>query len=472
MLGLHLLDSGLALARDGTAVAATPSLVYAPAAAAATTTAGEHRALGADAAALFRARPLDVSTRHWIDIATRSAAASAALPIAGAEIAQRLRTANGSEPDGAAAVVVPALFDAPALGAVLSLLRQHGLRVTQFIDAAVLAAGATRAAGTSIVIEIGLHHFSATRVDSDAARTRRRRSRSSTRAGLVALQELWLQLVSEAMVRRTRFDPLHDAQSEQRLFEALPAALSTAAASGQARVAVDSGAETFEVTLTRDQFATRAAPIYREWIALIHELRSAGQRVCLVAPRFAAALPGFDAMLDQFSGCPLYLLDATTLAVAASRLPDGPGEAVDRAVRLARQLDAATLAACLDPAAASPQHRLLGALPAARAAPTHVLYEGRTWALRGAVVEVGREPAAGGIALPEGTAGLSRLHCSLVDAGGEILLLDHSRYGSFVNGERVAGRVRLAAGDVLRVGDPGVECALIAVGEWDATPPR
>jgi pSer/pThr/pTyr-binding forkhead associated (FHA) protein len=44
------------------------------------------------------------------------------------------------------------------------------------------------------------------------------------------------------------------------------------------------------------------------------------------------------------------------------------------------------------------------------------------------------------------------------------VLVDHSRHGTLVNGERVAGRARLRAGDVLRIGEPGVELPLIAVG--------
>ena len=60
---------------------------------------------------------------------------------------------------------------------------------------------------------------------------------------------------------------------------------------------------------------------------------------------------------------------------------------------------------------------------------------------------------------------VSRRHCTFLRDGAELLLLDHSRFGSFVNGERVAERARVRAGDEVRVGDPGVTLALIAVGE-------
>src|SRR5260370_33900237 len=74
-------------------------------------------------------------------------------------------------------------------------------------------------------------------------------------------------------------------------------------------------------------------------------------------------------------------------------------------------------------------------------------------------------------AIPQarGRAGVSRRHCTFLRAGAELLLLDHSRFGSFVNGERVAERARVRAGDEVRIGDPGITLALIAVGE---TPPE
>jgi pSer/pThr/pTyr-binding forkhead associated (FHA) protein len=81
---------------------------------------------------------------------------------------------------------------------------------------------------------------------------------------------------------------------------------------------------------------------------------------------------------------------------------------------------------------------------------------------------IGRLPAGPRtIALPDGLAGVSRRHCTLTPEGDELVLLDHSSFGTFVNGERVAERVRVRAGDRVRLGDPGVELALIAV---DAAP--
>ena len=64
----------------------------------------------------------------------------------------------------------------------------------------------------------------------------------------------------------------------------------------------------------------------------------------------------------------------------------------------------------------------------------------------------------------EGLAGVSRRHCTFLREAAETVLVDHSRHGTFVNGERVFERVRVHAGDRVRLGEPGVELALIAVG--------
>ena len=73
-------------------------------------------------------------------------------------------------------------------------------------------------------------------------------------------------------------------------------------------------------------------------------------------------------------------------------------------------------------------------------------------------------PAGGrGVNLTGSTAGISRRHCSLSRQGDEVIVEDHSTYGSFLNGSRIEGRATLSAGDRLRLGTPGVELHLIAV---------
>jgi hypothetical protein len=281
------------------------------------------------------------------------------------------------------------------------------------------------------------------------------------------------------MVLKTRFDPLHDAATEQRLYDQLPAAAALAARLGSAPVAIDPGlaggageaSRRHEVVLSRDQFAARGEALFRDLVAMIHELRPAGAPVTLVAPARVALLPGLrEALAADFAGCELLSVPEGFAALAAARLPlDDARDTASGAVPLKRGvLRFVEPLATADGAVRG--EWLGGGDGAAPEPPTHLLWSGRALPLAGGAIEIGRAPAAGGIALAEGLAGVSRLHCTLRDEAGIVMLVDHSRHGTFVNGERVAGRARLRAGDRLRIGDPGVELSLISVGGRHGTP--
>jgi pSer/pThr/pTyr-binding forkhead associated (FHA) protein len=95
---------------------------------------------------------------------------------------------------------------------------------------------------------------------------------------------------------------------------------------------------------------------------------------------------------------------------------------------------------------------------------THVIQDGRAHAIDERGLVIGQGPGEGRrIALSGAGEGISRLHCTLERAGGRTRVRDHSRHGTFVNGERVQGEAELGAGDRLRVGSPGVVFELIAV---------
>jgi hypothetical protein len=288
------------------------------------------------------------------------------------------------------------------------------------------------------------------------------------------------------MVKRTRFDPLHDAATEQQLFDAIPSLAQQAASTGNTAAVLTKGKERFEVALTRDQFAQAADPIYRSMVGLLHQLRPAGAPLAIVVPRTVAELPGIRQQLEQFVGCELVSVPDGFAAAATSLLdlPEPESTTGEDFVRLLRRLPLQAQTVLTDTVARDP----LGQRRSGGPAPSHALLDGRAYSLSSESLVVGRaaEPqsapstvmASGTaavpstsryITLPEGLAGVSRRHCTFVHDGDELVLLDHSTFGTFVNGERVQERVRVHAGDRVRLGEPGVELALIAVGEVAAT---
>lgn len=451
---IQLHDRAVAFARGGEILSVAPSAVW---------DGSTDELAGTNAWNALRRHPTATSTRHLDTLLSKSTAPDRAIALVAAEWVRRL-AAQAPTSDERVWFAAPARASEHGLAALLAIARNLSLPIDGFVDAAVACVAALNPERDAIVLEIGLHHAAATYTDRDGSQIRRRRAVLTERGGLLAFYQGWLELVSTTMVKRTRFDPLHDAATEQQLFDSLATWARQAATEGSTNAILTKGAERFEVSLTRDQFAQAGQAVHRELLRLLHELRPAGAPLVLVVPELVAHLPGLREQLEQFVDCELLTIPDGLAAAAVSRL-DLPVRGGAEAVRLLRRLPVSSQA---QEGVAGPVSRdTLGSQRNRSAPPSHLLLDGQVYALHGSEpLGVGR--AAGGVRtlnLPDGLAGVSRRHCTFTQDGSEVMLLDHSSFGTFVNGERVAERVRLRAGDRVRLGDPGVELALISVSD-------
>jgi hypothetical protein len=474
VLAMELNDRMVSLARGGHVLSGAPSAVF---------NGNGTSPAGTNAWRELRSQPMATSSRHLGAVLMQRNPSARAEMLLAAELKARLAE-QPIRDDERIWIATPARAEARGLEALFGIVRRLGVPIDGFIDSAAVTTAALQSERNTIVLELGLHHAAATAVDCEGSQARRRRSVLTERGGFIELYQAWLDLITTTMVKRTRFDPLHDAATEQQLFDAIPALTREAASTGNTAAIVTKGKERFEVALTRDQFAQAADPIYRSIVGLLHQLRPAGAPLAIVVPRAVAELPGIRQQLEQFVGCELVSVPDGFAATATSLLDLPEPTTSEDSVRLLRRLPLQAQPVLTDGVAreALGQHRSSGP------APSHALLDGRAYSLSSESLVVGRaaEPqsapstvmASGTapvpstsryITLPEGLAGVSRRHCTFVHDGDELVLLDHSTFGTFVNGERVQERVRVHAGDRVRLGEPGVELALIAVGEVAAT---
>ena len=511
---IELNDRAVAFARDGQVLVSAPSAVFDGSG----VDAVGPGAPGKNAWHALRRQPRSTSSRHlsaMIAQSTAGASSARTFALVAAELSQHL-AAHPPREGERVWVAVPVRADADGLGTMLGIAQNLGFGIDGFVDAAAVTVATLGTGRNVLVLELGLHHAGVTAVDG-GGQARRRRAVVSDLGGLVELYEAWLTFISTAMVKRTRFDPFTNADTEQQLFDALPALTRQAAETGSTTAAVSNGDARFEVALSRDQFAEAAQPIYRELVRLLHSLRPAGAEVAIVAPESVATLPGLREILQQFVGCDLIAVPEG-FAAAATSLIDLPEAEPGESVRLLRRL----------PLNEQPElaegvtREVLGRSGVRATPPTHVLFDGRAYALGTTPLVVGRSPvaasssaapaltapqAAGGTAsassvssassassaistadgsstssgaaavaqipsaplanglvLPDGLAAVSRRHCTFVRDGDELVLIDHSHFGTVVNGERVSERVRIHAGDKVRLGEPGIELSLISIG--------
>jgi len=412
--------------------------------------------LGSPASDVARLTPRLVSADHWTALmrAGREVSSSVRLIIR-AELRARLA---GRSTDGPLQCAVPAALGSEALSVVLALMQQEGLEVGAFHDAASLLVANSGLSGTTIVLEMGLGHVSATRVESDRDV---HRGASTTRygAGVLALNQCWLQRLAEAMVLHTRFDPLHDGLSEQRLHDGLETAYSTAARMGVAEIAVPTETGVSRVSFSRDQFAEAASSIYAEVLGILHEHRSAGSRTNILVEDRVLKFPGFLERLASLRGCRIfsYATDLVSRIAADESISAESDGSVSFQRRYSLRQASENLA----------EVDLSEFRSAADRPPTHALLDGKAVALPSGILEIGRGSDVDGLRLGEGLAGISRLHCALQGDESGVTLVPYSPQGTWLNEERVRGRVRVCSGDRLRIGTPGVVIELIAVGGAD-----
>jgi hypothetical protein len=465
MLSLELIDSGLVLAqqRSGGAqiVDEAPGVAILE----------EARTLtGTEAARRIRVTPLLAQTNFWRSLSTAHLARPSRLIQTAADIAyaqlEPLLRAHRNGDEGVL-LAVPAGYSRDQLALLLGVVNETGVPVLGLVDAALAACSLEAAPARVLHLDLELHQALLTVLEySGGERPGLKRSRYEIllQQGLFALQQTWMRFIAEQFVRKTRFDPLHEAANEQRLFDQLPEWLASLENAERIVLSMSFGERNLEVEIERAQFIEAAEAHYAELQRLVQSARVAGMPIELRVSHRVAALPGLLERFRALKECSVQVAPRGAAALGALQYEAAIRRPAD-ALALVYQLPVAS-------AASSATSEMGFEATPAPLRPTHVLFEGRAWRLNEKPLVIGWQVANGARALrlPAAAPGISRAHCTLTRRNGAVLVEDHSTYGTYVNEERVVGRTTLTVGDRLRLGSPGVTLELIQLVNDDGAP--
>ncbi|MBL8269478.1 FHA domain-containing protein [Steroidobacter sp.] len=465
MLALELIDAALVVARKQgesvEVVADAPGVALLE---------DSQTVTGLDALQRVRRQPLLAHTNFWRGLSTQplsrpSRVAGTAADVAFAQ-AEKLLGQFKQESEGVL-LAVPAGYNRDQLGLLLGVINETGVRVAGLVDAALAACSLEPAPARVLHLDLELHQALLTVLEYSGGEhpgLKRSRYEIALRHGLLGIQQSLVQFIAENFVRKTRFDPLHDANSEQRLVDQLPAWLAELQQAETVTLSFQFGERELQLEVERSQLIAAAEPHYLELLRLVQGARVAGMPIELRLSQRVASMPG---LLDRFRtlrDCTIQVLPPAaaawgTLQYAGSirRAPDSLALVYQLPVPRADSGDVESS----DVEATPPQLR-----------PTHVLFQGRAWSITEQPLTIGWavEGRARALTLPNALPGISRAHCTLVRRNGAVMVEDHSTYGSFVNDEKVSGRTPLTVGDRLRLGSPGVTLDLIQLVNDHGTP--
>jgi len=465
LLAVELNDAGVTVARRGAdgAETAAPSPGYA--------LLHEGRVLvGNEAARRSRIAPLFSQNRYWQQLSLErlpwaTAGVRTQADLAFAHLSSLIEPLRA----GAEGIVlaVPPGYSREQLGLLVGIANEAGVPVRGLVDLGLSACAAQASAPHLLHLDLQLHQAVVTVLEHARADGALRRIRYEILpgTGLVAVQQALVEDVATTFVRRTRFDPLHEAATEQSLVDQLPGWLATLEDSAEIELELASGGHTHRVEWTRQACIDAIEHPLAEVQRLVQASRPAGLATSVCVSRSAAAMPGLLSRLAALRDCVVMALPAGAAAVGALEHAESivrPPEGVVLVHRL-------PVAYAVDPVIDS---SVALAPMAPELTPSHVLHAGQAWPITGQPLVLGWAVTGHRrvLALPPGTPGLSKSHCTLRVHEGVALVEDHSTYGTFVNDERVTARLALKVGDVLRLGAPGVSLELIRVLPDDGAP--
>ncbi len=402
---------------------------------------------GAAARSHARLQPGRVFTHFWEMLSLEALPPTARGAGTTADLAYHHLNAVWSSVDPApqrVILAVPGCFSSEQLSLLLGIARECKMPVAAIVDIAVAAAGRPVPGRQLLHVEAMLHSIVLTRLNQ-GQRLRRGRIATVGQAGLLDFQDRWAQQISDAFVRNTRYDPMHSADAEQQFYDRLPGWVEVANREGSVTAVVDQAGKEISVKIGREALVEAGAPLLRPLIRQLSALTQPDERLTLLLSDRLQSIPGLAEALSQSGAELVHLPRGAAASGALNRAEEfvSTGESVNFVTSLK-----------WDTSAAGALPRPSDRPPGAVTVPSHVVYGDRAWRLNGNALYFGSEPqeAVRSVTVAGDTDGVSRQHCSIERQGEAVKVVDHSRFGTFVNDRRIDGEATVHSGDLIRLG--------------------
>ncbi len=444
-IGLLLLnDVAVTLLSGRTVIASSPGVI---------TRTDEGLVIGEDALKLARLYPTDTSSDFWyrlgLERATSHGHTHADLAFAHLE---HLWNRTEGNLDGLV-LVVPSSMSREQLGLLLGMATKLEIPVRGLLDGSVFC-GARPAPGRKLIhLQLHRHQLLSTELHQGARLSVERRH-SEPYLGLMRLQESWAEAVADAFVRKTRFDPMHSAETEQQIYEGIEALVGRLGSEMAVEVTLEKDGEARTADVRRDALLSATAERYKRLVEALETQRD-GAALALAVDQSLAALPGLTDLLGAMPDTELQIVSPENVRHTVVDTRQSWVTSDNSQLRLVQDIPWSADAASTPVATVS---------SGTGDVPSHVLFDGVAHPVGTTAMVVGLEPGtATGPQLERRYPGVSRQHFRVQRKDKELWIEDLSRYGTLVNGEKIAGTRQLRVGDEIRIGNPAASFQVIRV---------
>lgn len=364
-------------------------------------------------------------------------------------------------------IAVPDYFHREQLGLILGMAQELRIPVIGFISLPIAAAFHPCPDAMLLHLDIHLHRFEMVYLRQNEQLTREN-SMVLSEINLQQLYRDWVESIAEEFVRTTRFDPLHQAATEQELYNRLPAALEIFKRQSSFIFEISHGKHSYRTPLLRDLLKQKSEAVYDDIYRSIVNMRDAHAKnnplIGLQLTHRIGCLPGLRDKLSDIDHCQIIELEPGAGALGVLRIWDqlkdrhsGNGASLFTS-RPWLQTEAEVF-------------QTISYETHEKMKPTHLLYRDVAYPISRKPLIIGYDPysAGDGIYIPVKSSGVSEKHCRVHRDGDRIIVTDTSTHGTFVNDQQVHGSTILEPGQILRLGISGETLRLIACMEIHET---
>jgi hypothetical protein len=153
-----------------------------------------------------------------------------------------------------------------------------------------------------VFMDFQLHQTVLTRAVRHEGEIVREKVVSVPGAGLLALQDTWANTIADAFIKQSRFDPLHNADTEQYLYIELHNWLSRLSSEQEILLEINNRGSIHQANLSLKNIEQRAQNIYKRVAQELDAMALEGRSVFALAP--FAEMPGITQALPDIQGVP------------------------------------------------------------------------------------------------------------------------------------------------------------------------
>jgi len=364
-------------------------------------------------------------------------------------------------------IAVPNFYSKEQLGLILGMAKELSIPVKGFVSLPIAASYHAYPNAMLLHLDIHLHRFEITYLHQGEYLT----AKNSVTFEEISLEQLyrsWVETIAEEFVHATRFDPLHQAATEQELYNRLASALDIFKNQPSFLFELSHGKNSYRITLLRDVLFQKSEKIYDEICRFIEKMRDDHGKnnllTVLQTTHRVACLPGLKDKLLEIENCKIIELEPGAGALGVLKLRD---PLTDRHFKNGASFFTSRPWQQTE----STTSRAISYQTSHTINPSHLLYRDVAYPVSEKPLIIGCDhyPFGKGIRVEAKSSDVSKKHCTVQREDNRIVLTDLSSQGTFVDNRQINGSAILELGQIVRLGTSRETIRLIACLEADET---